>query len=138
MIEEHFADYFRNWDIHLPEGWVFSLESGVIRKAGWLIRFLVGEDSRGYYLEFYAAHRMTNDRHLRIYDSGAVEGLDAIWDMCGWDPKVPGAKERARDEYLEHNSRVANELKSLGLYPEGDINAYLRTHDVPLPGESRG
>jgi hypothetical protein len=28
---------------------------------------------------------------------------------------------------------VAQELRQLGLYPEGDINAYLRTDDAPKP-----
>jgi len=130
-IEARFADYFANWGIRLPEGAVDQQEAGILRKAGWTIRYIFGSDARGSYLEFYASHRMTNDRRLRLYASGESQGLDAIQDMYGWKPEVPGDQEREKKRYREHNVRVAEELEALGLYPTGDINAYLRTHDVP-------
>jgi hypothetical protein len=51
--------------------------------------------------------------------------------MFMWDPKEPGDEARARKEYAEHNARIAEELKRLGLYPDSDINAYLRTEGPP-------
>jgi hypothetical protein len=78
-------------------------------------------------MEFYATHRMTDDRRLRIYASGKTEQRDAIRSF------MFVGKE---DEYREHNRRVVDELRSLLLYPEGDINAYLRTNDVPPPRTS--
>jgi len=44
---------------------------------------------------------------------------------------VPGDEARARKEYLDHNTRIAKELKRLGLFPVGDINTYLRTEGAP-------
>jgi hypothetical protein len=44
-----------------------------------------------------------------------------------YDANVRGAQEAAHQEYLKHNRRVAEELRASGLYPEGDIHAYLRT-----------
>lgn len=136
-IRERFAEYFATWDIKLPRGAVASGKRGLVRKAGWTIRYIVGEGNRGVYLEFYASHRMTNDRRRRIYASGHVEDKDAIWEIYGWDPKVPGSDQEAKRRYFEHNRRVSEELRELGLYPEGNINAYLRTHDVPMPKERR-
>ena len=119
-IEARFADYFANWNISLPEGAVDSQKPGVLREAGWTIRFIFGTDARGPYLEFYATHRMTNDRRLRLYASGQSQGLDAIQDLYRWKPEVPGDQERAKKRYREHNARVA---EALGLYPTGDVNA---------------
>lgn len=74
---------------------------------------------------------MTNDRRHRIYESGRVESREAIQEIYMYDPKVPGSKEESHERYLEHNRRVSDELRHLGLYPEGDVNAYLRTNEVP-------
>lgn len=42
-------------------------------------------------------------------------------------PDDAGSKEANEEEYLRHNRQVAEELRAAGLYPDGDINAYLRT-----------
>ena len=138
LIAAAFAESFSAWSIALPEGAVGRGEPGVIHQAGWTIRFIFSADEEGSYLEYYATHRMTNDTRVRIYGSGRTEALDAIWEMFVWDPKVPGDEDRARREYHDHNSRIAQELKRLGLYPEGDINAYLRTEGPPSEEPSQG
>jgi hypothetical protein len=35
-------------------------------------------------------------------------------------------KQAAEEAYLKHNRAVAAELRARGLYPEGDINTFLR------------
>lgn len=132
-ISKRFAEYFANWNIELPPGAEKAGDRGTIFKAGWTINYLFGSDGEKY-LEFYATHRMTNDRRHRIYESGRMDDLDAIQEMYMYDSKVPGSEEEAKRRYMEHNQRVAEELRQLGLYPEGDINAYLRTNDVPPAG----
>jgi hypothetical protein len=120
-ISEKFADYFRNWDIRLPLGAEPASSRGEIHKAGWLIRYRFDFEGGEKFLEFYATHRMTNDRRLRIYESGRTESKETIHGFM-----VTGREE----QYRAHNRRVAQELRELGLYPEGDINAYLRTYDA--------
>jgi len=71
---------------------------------------------------------------VRIYGSGRTQELDAIWEAYAWDPKTPGDEDRARRRYLDHNRRIAAELKELGLYPVGDINTFLRTEGMPRQG----
>jgi hypothetical protein len=95
-----------------------------------------GSDAEGPYLEFYATHRMTNDSRVRIYSSGETKGLEALETMYAYDAKVPGDRERAARENRSRNLRITKELEERGLYPEGNINAYLATHDVPLPERS--
>jgi hypothetical protein len=82
-------------------------------------------------MEFYATNRMTDDRHARIWADGYLERLDAIRGWLGYNPNVPGSKEAAEEQYMRHNRRVAEQLRSAGLYPGGDVNAYLRTDGDP-------
>lgn len=131
-ISKKFAEYFANWSIELPPGAEDAKDRGTIFKAGWTINYLFGQDSENY-IEFYATHRMTSDRRHRIYELGRVESLDAIQEMYMYDSKVPGSEEESKRRYLEHNQHVAQELRELRLYPEGDINVFLRTNDVPPP-----
>ena len=46
-------------------------------QAGWAISYVFGED----YLDYYAEHRMTNPRHVRIHAEGLCESLEAPQDM---------------------------------------------------------
>jgi hypothetical protein len=99
-----------------------------VGKRGWWIAYGVDPDDGGLpSLEFYAVHRMTNDSHVRIWADGLAERLDAIQEAYGYDPKVPGAEDAAREKYLSHNGRIAKQLRAARLLPEHDINAYLRT-----------
>ena len=65
-IETVFNEAFAAWDIRLPEETIASKQRGKIVKAGWVIWYLFGSNEHGWYLDYYAAHRMTNDRHVRI------------------------------------------------------------------------
>ena len=125
-ISEIFSDYFSNWDISLPPSAEAAMGRGSIYKAGWNIQYRFDSENERV-LEFYATHRMTDDRRLRIYESGKTEDRPAIQTFM-----IVGKEE----EYREHNRRVVEELRELGLYPEGDINAFLRTNDVPPPRRS--
>jgi hypothetical protein len=74
-IKEWFDRNFKYWDIPFPQEFLERRIKGVIRHRGWCISYIFGKNKKGEYLEFYASHRMTNDRHLRIYESGKVQGL---------------------------------------------------------------
>lgn len=62
----------------MPPEHVRERKRGKIVEAGWAIWYLFGEDERGEYLDYYASHRMTNDRHLRIREDGAEEYLPTV------------------------------------------------------------
>jgi hypothetical protein len=128
LIADQFNAYFAHFDIRIGPDEVVAGTRREIRERGWRILLKIVPDDSGLpSLEFYATHRMTNDRHARIWADGHLEHLDAIEELYAYDPNVPGAKEAAHEAYLMHNRRVAEQLRASGLYPEGDINAYLRT-----------
>jgi hypothetical protein len=136
-IADRFNSAFQAFEIAIEAADVVLGARRLIRHRGWHIRFRVDPDDGGFpSLEYYAVHRMTNDTHVRIWADGHAEPLEAIWEMYAWDPKVTGSEEAAHDRYLRHNREVAAELAERGLYPEGDINAFLRSgglDDDPPP-----
>jgi hypothetical protein len=131
VVEGRFAGYFADADIHLPKDAVQLEVPGLIQQDGWTIRYVFGRDTEGSYLEFYATHPTISDTRVRIYGSGEMEDLEALETTYSYDAKIPGDRERAARESRERNTRIAEELRALGLYPDGNINAYLATHDVP-------
>jgi hypothetical protein len=127
-IAETFDTYFANFGIRIDPGEVRIGGRGQIRSGGWYIRYrVVPDDAGGPSLEFYATHRMTNDRHAVIWADGHLDKLEAIREFSVYNPDVPGAKEAAEQDYRRHNRLVADRLRAAGLFPDGDINAYLRT-----------
>jgi len=114
-----FAEAFATWAISLPEETVAKRLRGKICKAGWAIWFLFDSDAKGEYLDYYAAHRMTNDRHVRIYEDGQVEDLPAIPDLrpCSEDP---GEDARLKKEQHAEDLRVVEILEAKGFGMQGD------------------
>jgi hypothetical protein len=75
VLEERFRDHFAPWSISIPPGHVGERGREKIVEGGWAIWYLFGEDERGEYLDYYASHRMTNDRHFRLREDGTEEYL---------------------------------------------------------------
>lgn len=104
---------------------------GKIVESGWAIWYLFGSDERGEYLDHYASHRMTDDRHVRIREDGTEECLPAI---SSFRVVSEDRREDARfeAEYLEHNQRVGRMLEEKGFGIVGDepgsvwMNRHLR------------
>ena len=111
-IEAAFAEDFDNWDIQLPHDVTALKQPGEVSKAGWRIRYVFGED----YLDYYAEHRMTNPRHMRIHSDGRRESLEAPmeWYVIPEDADE-STSQQAKEEFYAHNRRVYSELRSKGL-----------------------
>ncbi len=108
-----FAEYFKNWDLHLPDP---LPPKGRIVDKGWTVRYVLQHDEAGQpWVEFLAFNRMTNSSHVRILSSGEVIDLPSLETDYGYDPDVPGAEEAARQRMLQHNAEVEEELKKVGL-----------------------
>lgn len=92
---EVFADatarYFANWSITLPGAANALRLPGAIWDQGWQIRWVFGrgEDGREY-LEFYATHRLTNDRHQRVTEDGEWSSLPALQEWVRPQPATRG------------------------------------------------
>lgn len=114
-IEKIFNLHFANWDIQLPLEDIAQRRAGTIQKAGWTIRYLFGTHEDSEYLDYYAVHRMTNDRHVRIYADGRKEGLEMPREFIAYR-KDADAEERgqAENEFRAHNSGVYEALRAKG------------------------
>jgi hypothetical protein len=111
LITNEFNKYFSKWKITLPEENIQKHQKGSIFQGGWKINFVFGIKDDAEYLEYYAIHRMTNDRHIIIYDNGEKEQLECLEPPLEYSP---GIDERQR-EHNKHNRRVKEELSYKGL-----------------------
>jgi len=132
-MERHFNQAFDQWNIRLPEEDVAHRRRGKIVQGGWAIWYLFGADENGEYLDYYAAHRMTCDQHVRIYANGEEKGLPAINDFRAAS-KDPIEDERLEKEFFEENQRISELLEAKGFGMQGNepggvqINRYLKTN----------
>ena len=113
-IEEKFANIFRNWNIQLPTNATVEKKRGKIRQNGWSISYVFGNDC----MDYYAEHRMTNPRHVRIYVDGKVEELPSPLEMYSYSEESD--KERAKQEFFRNNREIYAELERKGLVETED------------------
>ena len=80
-------------------------------------------------------HRMTNDRHVRLYADGEEENLSAMEDGYVIPQSATVAERKAaRDKHLAHNQTVGKLLKERDFVMmdqanvSARINRYLQTH----------
>jgi len=119
-IAEAFNAYFGRFDIRIEPEDVVVGSRRTIGRDGWAISYRIDGDAAGMAcLEFYATHRMTNDRHVVISADGQLEHLDAISEMVIFDPKTPGSQQAAIQEFRTRNQAIAKQLQDRGLYPHG-------------------
>ncbi len=117
-IVEMFNKSFRHFDIKLPEDIIESRGGGCICNRGMMVKFLFGSDKKGEYLDYYSAHRMTNDSHIRIYADGTTKNLPALIEMrLGSDD--PAEDARLEEEFLEKNRRINDMLAEKGFGMQG-------------------
>lgn len=108
-IRQAFVGYFSG-TVTLPEGPLTA--RGQVSMARWSVNYVLHEVDGRPCLDFYATNRFTNDRHVRIFEDGQLEELDAPFEAFVHDPKVPGDRERAERAYFDHNRRVYELLRS--------------------------
>ena len=82
MIAYTFAKRFSHWKIRIPEDKLKNRQGGYIQEGGWLIQYCFGKDENGDYMDYYAAHRMTDDSHVRIYEDGTEKALPSLSSIC--------------------------------------------------------
>ncbi len=124
-IAQAFRADFANWGLEIPPEALASREPGSIQAAGWLIQFTFGRDSRGEYLDYYASHRMTDDSHVRLYETGRRQRLASIAGMYVTSSD-PGEARRLEAAYLRRNKRVARKLATKG-FNKFSINMLLQS-----------
>lgn len=111
-LERAFAKNFSNVAIGLD---ATSPPLGELQGHGWLIQYAFGCDEHGDYLDVYASHRMTNDRHVRLRPSGSVDQLPALSTlMAVLEPS--GDREQTEDAFYARNRAIAGSLIAKGFH----------------------
>lgn len=112
-IADGFRRDFANWSLELPaEGLAFR-RAGFIQSSGWLIQYAFGKNQYGDYLDYYASHRMTDDRHVRLYANGRRQDLAALEGMyC--TSSDPAEAARLQAAHFRRSRRVARALGAKG------------------------
>jgi hypothetical protein len=113
QIAQAFKRDFAHWGLELSPEMLKTRQAGFIQAEGWLIQFSFGIDKRGKYLDYYACHRMTNDSHVRLYESGRRQNLATLSDFLIQSPDPEEAKHREA-AYYRRNIRVARQLAAKG------------------------
>ena len=103
-IKDLFEGYFAKWNIELPNENLNNRLSGKITQAGWFIQFCFGKENDLEYLDFYASHRMTNDRHERIYEDGKMIELPSYRSF--YISNDDGSDKKAYEEYNENVTKL--------------------------------
>ncbi len=134
-IIEQFNRDFAHWGIRLPLDAVREKGRGKIIKAGWAIWYRFGVGSKGEYLDYYSAHRMTDDRHTRVYEDGQIENLPTIISMYRVTDD-PEENSRIRAEFYAKNQEIAAMLAEKGFGISGEepgaiqINRFLHVRQT--------
>lgn len=110
-ITEVFSKTFEPWHITIDEKDLFIGNKKVLPKGEWTIRFVVEEDERGMFLEYYGMNARDAHSHARIYTDGEEQSLDVLQCYIAYSPTVPGDRERGTREFEKYNSRVLSTLK---------------------------
>lgn len=120
-IGRAFNEEFSRWDICLPPVAIISKQSGRIVKRGWTVWYTFGSDEGTDYLDYYASHRMTNDRHTRLYADGRSEDLEVM--HSGYVvPEDPKEAAQARANFLSRNRAARRKLDEKGFTLEGTVH----------------
>lgn len=132
-IERAFNKAYGHWDICLPPGVATSKQGGRIVKRGWTVWYTFYSDEGTEYLDYYASHRMTNDRHVRLYADGRCERLEAMKE--GYVvPDDPKESAQAEADFFAHNRAVRRMLDEKGFTLEGIVHPSVAVNHYLLTG----
>lgn len=88
-------------------------EERIYPAGGLAYSVCFGEDENGEYMDYYAAHRMTDDSHVRIYADGKEKALPTLNGrvLCSEDPVKA---KRLEEEHDARNREVVEMLVEKG------------------------
>ena len=117
--------------VEMHPGWDLTVGSpsesercGFLRQAGGsgLVRYVLGEDERGAFLEFYSFHRIWGDLHARIYEDGTVEPLDVLETAVATTGDADEDMRRIQAQN-RRNQELLRALDEAGLLSGGPVPA---------------
>ena len=107
-VVREFEKGYAHWELTIPPESVTAREQGGFVNKGWTIFFKFGVENDVEYMDYYASHRMTNDRHERLYADGRSRGLPTYQEMHRV-VESEEENERITQDFYAYN-RVVGEL----------------------------
>lgn len=137
QLRQRFNRCYAHWGIELPADAMSPCKVWLIVQQGWTIwtRFDIGAGGDRERLDYYAMHRMTDDRHVRLHAGGEEENLPVIVS-CYVTPQdaTEPELEALRAEYFSRNQAVEKLLEEKGFvmtdeaHGSAQLNRFLQTH----------
>lgn len=137
LLRKRFNREFSEWGIEHPLDAMSPGRVWLVVQRGWTIwtRFDIDPEDGRARLDYYAMHRMTDDRHVRLYADGEEEELPAMAESFGYPEDATRAeREAARAKVLAENRAVEKLLEEKGFvmtdqaHPSAQVSRYFRTH----------
>nr|WP_302595849.1 hypothetical protein [uncultured Cellulosilyticum sp.] len=117
QIKHLFERIFAPWQITIEDKELFiGNRQTVSNGSGWQIKWVMGKNEKGTYLEYYAINLKRGHLHGRIYEDGREEKLDVLREYIVYSPSIPGDRERSTQEFEIYNKRLIKELEEKGLF----------------------
>lgn len=110
-IKEALSKKFDSRCINIEEIDIVVGNKKQLPKTEWKINFIVEQDEKGVFLQYYGIHSRNIHVHERIYDDGQEQILDVLQEYIAYCPSVPGDKERKTQEFERYNKTLLTTLK---------------------------
>ena len=136
QLRQRFDRNFAHWGIELPVDAMSPGKVWLIVQRGWTIwtRFEINAEDGREHLDYYAMHRMTDDRHGRLYADGEKEDLPAMAGSYATSPDATKAEQEAvRAKFFADNQAVEKLLEEKGFvmtdqaHGSAQINRFFQT-----------
>ncbi|MCY3701906.1 MAG: hypothetical protein OXG16_04390 [Rhodospirillales bacterium] len=136
-LRDRFNRSFSHWDPELPMDAVKPGVASLIVRRGWIIwtKFEAQAEDDLPHLDYYAMHRMTNDRHVRLYADGDTNCLPTIVSYMIHPADATNAEVKALDEERASRKQAVEELleakgfvMTADAHPSAPVNRHLAMH----------
>jgi hypothetical protein len=115
---ERFAEDYRRRGVPVSPEALAERDAGHLFERGWHIGFVWGQEEGREFREVLAQHRMTNDRHYRVWASGEIDHLEAPSEFHVIPKDANTAElERSARKFHAANAAIYERLRTKGLLP---------------------
>jgi hypothetical protein len=112
LIRDSFATYFMDCGLAISKP---IPSKGTVSGSGWDVQFVFNDNGNLSTLEFLAYRSTEPPIRGRIHADGSAETLESFIDTFYVDPSLSETDEKGLLRMQEHNDRVTEELRAVGL-----------------------
>ena len=114
-MKKAFSKKFATYQIAISDDELYLGNKKYVPTKDWKLNWIIDQNERGTYIEYYGIHNRGGHLHGRIYSNGIEESLDVLREYIVYSPNIPGDRKRSLEELESHNRNLMQELKQKGL-----------------------